>query len=56
MTGPPDFNVNGESNLDLQYAIALTYPTPVTLYQVGGIYLYISLFANGVLFNNTVSR
>lgn len=30
-----DFNYNAESNLDLQYAIALVYPQKVTLYQVG---------------------
>jgi tripeptidyl-peptidase-1 len=28
-------NLNYESNLDLQYAISLVYPTPVTLYQTG---------------------
>lgn len=27
--------MNGESNLDLTFGIALTYPTPITLYQVG---------------------
>ena len=29
------FNINGESNLDLEYAMALVNPIPVTLYQVG---------------------
>ncbi|KAB8356425.1 hypothetical protein FH972_024008 [Carpinus fangiana] len=29
------FNLNGESNLDLEYAMALVYPQNVTLYQVG---------------------
>lgn len=33
--GTPNFNTNGESNLDLTFGIALTYPTPITLYQVG---------------------
>jgi tripeptidyl-peptidase-1 len=28
-------DVRGESNLDLEYAMALTYPNNVTLYQVG---------------------
>ena len=32
------FDVNGESNLDLQYAMALVGKTqPVTLYQTGDI-------------------
>ena len=35
VTGTPGFSNNGESNLDLQYAIALTYPVDITLYQVG---------------------
>ena len=35
ITGTGDFNTNGESNLDLQYAISLVYPSPVTLYQTG---------------------
>lgn len=30
-----DFNTNGESNLDLQYGMALTYPQTVQLYQTG---------------------
>lgn len=30
-----DTGINSESNLDLQYAMALTNPIPVTLYQVG---------------------
>ncbi|KAI9737674.1 MAG: hypothetical protein M1818_005678 [Claussenomyces sp. TS43310] len=29
------FNYNGESNLDLEYAMSLVYPQNVTLYQVG---------------------
>jgi tripeptidyl-peptidase-1 len=29
------FSINGESNLDLQYAISLVNPTPVNLYQTG---------------------
>ena len=32
------FNVNGESNLDLEYAMSLVYPQKVTLYQVGDAY------------------
>ncbi|KAI9757050.1 MAG: hypothetical protein M4579_003619 [Chaenotheca gracillima] len=31
------FEYNGESNLDLQYAMALVYPLNVTLYQVGDL-------------------
>ena len=34
---PEDFNAHGESNLDLQYAMALVHPQPVTLYQIGGL-------------------
>lgn len=34
-----NFNNNLESNLDLQYAMALTYPLRTTLYQVGDNYL-----------------
>jgi len=30
-----NLNLNAESNLDLQYAMALVYPQNVTLYQVG---------------------
>ena len=30
-----DFSINGESDLDLEYAMALVNPIPVTLYQVG---------------------
>jgi tripeptidyl-peptidase I len=41
-TGPPDFSVNGESNLDLQYAIGLTYPLNVTLFQVGGTFVHVA--------------
>jgi tripeptidyl-peptidase-1 len=29
------FSINGESDLDLEYAIGLVNPTPVTLYQTG---------------------
>lgn len=32
------FDYNGESNLDLEYAMALIYPQQVTLYQAGDIY------------------
>jgi tripeptidyl-peptidase I len=39
------FNFNGESDLDLEYAIALVYPQPVTLYQVGDL-------VEGASFNN----
>lgn len=39
------FNFNGESNLDLQYAMALAYPQPVTLYQAGDLVM-------GASFNN----
>jgi tripeptidyl-peptidase I len=42
ISDPPDFSVNGESNLDLQYAIGLTYPLEVTLYQVGGKFVRVS--------------
>ncbi|KAL8835046.1 MAG: hypothetical protein Q9170_003474 [Blastenia crenularia] len=31
------FNYNGESDLDLEYAIALVYPQKVTLYQAGDL-------------------
>ncbi|POS70995.1 Pro-kumamolisin [Diaporthe helianthi] len=31
------FEFNGESNLDLEYAMALVYPQMVTLYQVGDL-------------------
>ncbi|KAI0305653.1 subtilisin-like protein [Multifurca ochricompacta] len=31
------FDFNGESNLDLEYAMALTNPTPVTLLQTGDL-------------------
>lgn len=39
------FNFNGESNLDLQYAMALAYPQRVTLYQAGDLIM-------GASFNN----
>ncbi|KAI9657739.1 MAG: hypothetical protein M1821_002915 [Bathelium mastoideum] len=31
------FDFNGESDLDLEYALTLVYPQPVTLYQVGDL-------------------
>ncbi|KAF2705326.1 subtilisin-like protein [Pleomassaria siparia CBS 279.74] len=34
-SNPSDFNTHGESNLDLEYAMAMVYPQAVTLYQVG---------------------
>jgi tripeptidyl-peptidase-1 len=34
-TSTQSFNLNGESDLDLEYAIAIVYPQKVTLYQVG---------------------
>ncbi|KAF2152969.1 subtilisin-like protein [Myriangium duriaei CBS 260.36] len=39
------FNFNGESNLDLEYAMTLVYPQKVTLYQVGDT-------VEGASFNN----
>ncbi|PNS18572.1 hypothetical protein CAC42_5111 [Sphaceloma murrayae] len=39
------FGFNGESDLDLEYAISLVYPQPVTLYQVGDL-------VEGASFNN----
>ncbi|SMQ45934.1 unnamed protein product [Zymoseptoria tritici ST99CH_3D7] len=39
------FQYNGESNLDLEYAMALVYPQKVTLYQVGDL-------VQGASFNN----
>ena len=39
------FNFNGESDLDLEYALTLVYPQPVTLYQVGDL-------VEGASFNN----
>lgn len=39
------FDYNGESDLDLEYAMTLVYPQNVTLYQVGDI-------AEGASFNN----
>lgn len=44
-TTAQSFNDNGESDLDLQYAIALVYPQKVTLYQVGDT-------VEGASFNN----
>lgn len=35
LTGNAAFAAYGEGNLDTQYAVALSYPTPVTIYQVG---------------------
>jgi len=40
-----NFDFNGESDLDLQYGMALTFPQDVTLYQVGDI-------VEGASFNN----
>jgi tripeptidyl-peptidase I len=39
------FNFNGESDLDLEYALNLVYPTNVTLYQAGDL-------VQGASFNN----
>ncbi|KAH0016835.1 subtilisin-like protein, partial [Aureobasidium melanogenum] len=39
------FNFNGESDLDLEYAMTLIYPEKVTLYQVGDL-------VEGASFNN----
>lgn len=39
------FNFNGESDLDLEYAMTLVNPQPVTLYQVGDV-------VEGASFNN----
>jgi len=39
------FNFNGESDLDLEYAMTLVYPQQVTLYQVGDL-------VEGASFNN----
>ena len=39
------FGLNGESDLDLEYAMALVYPQQVTLYQVGDL-------VQGASFNN----
>ncbi|KAM0805168.1 peptidase S8/S53 domain-containing protein [Usnea florida] len=44
-TTTQSFNDNGESDLDLQYAIALVYPQKVTLYQAGDL-------VEGASFNN----
>ncbi|KAK3330744.1 peptidase S8/S53 domain-containing protein [Apodospora peruviana] len=38
LSDEPGITTRGESNLDLCYAIALTYPQNVTLYQVGDNY------------------
>jgi len=38
VTSNSGFNGNGESNLDLQYAMSLVYPQNVTLYQVSPEY------------------
>ncbi|OCK80706.1 subtilisin-like protein [Lepidopterella palustris CBS 459.81] len=35
VNNPTDFNHNGESNLDLEYAMALVYPQKTTLYEIG---------------------
>jgi tripeptidyl-peptidase-1 len=39
------FGYNGESDLDLEYAMSLVYPQKVTLYQVGDL-------EEGASFNN----
>jgi tripeptidyl-peptidase-1 len=44
-TQEQSFNDNGESDLDLQYGMALVYPQVVTLYQVGDM-------VEGASFNN----
>ena len=44
-TTTQSFNDNGESDLDLEYAIALVYPQQVTLYQTGDLVI-------GASFNN----
>lgn len=44
-TSTQSFDDNGESDLDLQYAIALVYPQKVTLYQTGDL-------VEGASFNN----
>lgn len=36
-TTTKSFDDNGESDLDLEYAISLVYPQKVTLYQVGDL-------------------
>lgn len=36
-TTDQSFGYNGESDLDLEYAMALVYPLQVTLYQVGDV-------------------
>ena len=42
------FDYNGESDLDLQYGMALVYPQKVTLYQAGDLY-------EGASFNNLLA-
>ncbi len=44
-TSTQSFNDNGESDLDLEYAIALVYPQSVTVYQTGDL-------VEGASFNN----
>ncbi|KAG9242153.1 peptidase S8/S53 domain-containing protein [Calycina marina] len=44
-TTEEDFSLNGESDLDLEYAISLVYPQKVTLYQTGDLEV-------GASFNN----
>ena len=34
-TSDRSFNINGESDLDLEYSMSLSNPIPITLYQVG---------------------
>jgi tripeptidyl-peptidase-1 len=36
-TTQQSFNFNGESDLDLEYAMALTSPQPITLLQTGDL-------------------
>ena len=44
-TAVESFDYNGESDLDLEYAMTLVYPQNVTLYQVGDL-------VEGASFNN----
>lgn len=45
VTSFADFSINGESDLDLEYAFALAQPQEITLYQVGDL-------VEGASFNN----
>lgn len=60
-TSNQSFDFNGESDLDLQYAMALVDPQPITLYQVGDIpegapllpfFLFATDHRAGASFNN----